>query len=410
MAVVFDSDANIAYVTPSVEAVSGYRPDELIGTTGLDFVHPDDLASGMKDVVQAMVVGETITREWRICRADGTWRWCEFTLTDMSDDPAIRGIVAHFRDVTDRHMADAALRKSEGMFRRAVESTSDGFLAIGPDDRIAAWNPAAERIFGWSANEALGREVSELIVPEEERDLYRSRFERAVAEDMPHLLEAPIEMIAVDRGGRRFPVAVHVVQVDLGGRFQFEAFVRDIGARKELEASLADHGFTDSLTRLPNRTLLGDRLSLAISRLARRSTSIAVLLIDLADMQAVRDNIGDEQADELVVRVAHRLSASVRASDTVARYARDVFVVVTEDLKAPGDAVIIATRLLEVVVTSIRRGGVDIEPDVSIGVAFASSDDVSQEEMLRRADAAMNSARSEGGGRFALYDGSTAAT
>ena len=58
MAVVFDSDGNIAYATPSVEAMSGYRPDELVGTTGLDFVHPEDLATGMQDVVQAMVVGE----------------------------------------------------------------------------------------------------------------------------------------------------------------------------------------------------------------------------------------------------------------------------------------------------------------------------------------------------------------
>jgi diguanylate cyclase (GGDEF)-like protein/PAS domain S-box-containing protein len=356
------------------------------------------------------VVGETITREWRICRADGTWRWCEFTLTDLSNDPSIRGIVAHFRDVTDRHTADAALRESRGVFRRTVELTSDGFLAIGPDDRVAAWNPAAERIFGWSADEALGREVAELIVPEEERELYRSRFDRAVAEDMPHLLEAPFEMIGIDRSGRRFPVEVHVVQVDLGGRFQFQAFVRDIGARKELEAHLADHGFTDSLTKLPNRTLLDDRLSLALSRLARRSTGVAVLLVDLDGMQAVRETLGEEATDELIVRVARRLSGTVRASDTVARYSRDAFVVVAEDLKAPAEAVIIATRLLKGVAASISLADPDLEPRVSIGVAVASSSDVSPQEVLRQADVAMSCAGRNGSERFAVYDERTLTT
>jgi PAS domain S-box-containing protein/diguanylate cyclase (GGDEF)-like protein len=407
MAVVFDSNGNIAYVTPSVESVSGYRPDELVGTTGLDFVHPDDLANGMKDVVQAMVVGETITREWRICRADGTWRWCEFTLTDLSDDPVIRGIVAHFRDVTDRHLADEALRDSERVFRRTVQLASDAFLAIGPDDCIAAWNPAAERIFGWPAEEAFGRKVAELIVPEEERELYLSRFDRAVAEDMPHLLEAPFEMIAMDRTGRRFPVEVHVVQVDLGGRFQFEAFVRDIGPRKELEARLVDHGFTDALTKLPNRTLLGDRLTLAVSRLARRSTGVAVLLLELDGLGALRDSIDEEAADQLIVRVAQRLSGIVRPSDTVARYGPDAFVIVAEDLKEPLEAIIIATRMLEVVVGSVALVGYDLEPGGSVGISYASSRDVSPEQLLRQADVAMNRARKGGGGCFAVYDEAT---
>jgi diguanylate cyclase (GGDEF)-like protein/PAS domain S-box-containing protein len=408
MAVVFDSDGNIVYVTPSVEAVSGFRPDELVGTTGLDFVHPDDLAAGMKEVVHAMIVGETITREWRVCRADGCWRWYEFTLTDMTDDVTIGGIVAHFRDVTDRHLAEAARRESEGLFMRAVELTSDGFLAIGPDNCIAAWNPAAAEIFGWSQDEAMGRDVAELIVPEEERDLYLQRFDRAVVEDMPHLLETPFEMIGVDRTGRRFPVEVHVVKVDLGGRLQFQAFVRDIGKRKEVEARLAEHAFTDSLTKLPNRALLSDRLALAISRLARQSTALGVLLLELDGMKELRDSTDQESADLLVVHVAHRLSGIVRPSDTVARYGSDAFVVVAEDLKEPLEAEIIAARMLELVANSIALEGHEHAPSVNIGIAFSSSRDVWPEELLRQADVAVRHASSEGGARFALYDAMSA--
>jgi diguanylate cyclase (GGDEF)-like protein/PAS domain S-box-containing protein len=403
LAVVYGLDATIAYVTPSLLALSGYGSDELVGTTGLDFVHPDDLAADLPDLEQAMAVGEPITREWRLCLADGSWGWYEFTLTDLSDDPAIRGIVAHFRDVTARHTADAALHESERLFERTVELTSDGFLGVGPDGRITAWNPAATEMFGWSAEEAFGREVGDLIVPEEHRPLYLSRFDRAVVEDMPHLLEAPFEMIAVDRAGRQFPIEVQVVHVDIGGRSQFQAFVRDIGARKQLETRLADHGFTDRLTKLPNRALLGDRLSLAISRLARRSTSVAVLLIDL-DTEEARDIAGDGAADELVGRVAHRLSSAVRASDTVARYGRDEFVIVAEDLSDPVEAVAVATRALDAVSAAMTISGHDLRPNVSIGIVLVTSSEVLPEDALRQAAAATSRAKSKGGRCFSVYD------
>jgi diguanylate cyclase (GGDEF)-like protein/PAS domain S-box-containing protein len=410
IAVVYGLDGTLAYVTPSLAALLGYRADELVGTTGVDFIHPDDLAAAMPDLEQAMAVGETITREWRLCLADGTWGWYEFTLTDLSEDPGIRGIVAHFRDVNDRHATGTTLLERDKRFERTVELTRDGFLAIGPDGRITGWNPAATEMFGWSHDEALGRDVAELIVPEPERQLYLSRFDRAVAEDMPHLLEAPFEMVAVDRTGRQFPVEVQVVQVNLGAQHQFQAFVRDIGARKALEARLADHGFTDSLTKLPNRALLGDRLSLAVSRLARRSTSVAVLLLELDDAQQVRDNLGDEVGDQLVVRVANRLAAAVRASDTVARYARDTFVVVAEDLKEPAQAVSIAHRALETLTAPMSHAGTDIEPSLSIGIALTSSSELSPEDLLRQADAAMTQARREGGGRFVVYGAASRAS
>lgn len=404
LAVVFDSDGTICYVTPSVEAVSGYRVDELLGTTGLDFVHPDDLAADMHDVVQAMAVGATITREWRICRADGSWRWYEFTLTDLPEDPAIRGTVAHFRDVTDRHEADVARRETEGLLRRTVELTSDGFLAIGSDGRITSWNPAAAQLFGWTAEEALGREVSELIVPEEERDLYLDRFRRAVAEDMPRLLEVPFEMITVDRAGRRFPVEVHVVQVDLGGRAQFQAFVRDIGARKEIESQLADYGFTDRLTKLPNRALLDDRITVALARLARRSTTMAVLLVDLDGIQAVRDSLGDVAADQLMVRVAQGLCGTMRASDTVARCSADEFVLVAEDVPGLSEAVLIANRALDAVEAAVALDNHELEPIVRMGIALTSSSNVSAHNVLRHAEAAVLRVKRNGSERFAFYE------
>jgi diguanylate cyclase (GGDEF)-like protein len=120
--------------------------------------------------------------------------------------------------------------------------------------------------------------------------------------------------------------------------------------------------------------------------------------------------MGDAGAGPLIMQVAHRLSGAVRASDTVSRCAHNAFVVVTDDLKAPADAVIIARRLLEAVVASISVAGLEPEPSVSIGVAVTSSSDALPEEVLRQADVAMSAARQQGGGCFTLYEEAASTT
>lgn len=401
IAMVFASDGTIRYVTPSMEAVSGYRADELVGTQGFDFVHPEDLAADLEAVVTAIAVGGSITREWRLCLADGSWAWYEFTLTDLSEEPAIRGIVGHFRDVTARHSADAARRQSELAFTKTVELASDAILAIGPDDRITAWNPAAAALFGWSAEEALGAEVANLLVPPEERERYRQRLRRTLEEELPTLLERPVEMVGMDRSGRTFAVEVTVVQFELGGRWQLQALVRDIDARKETEARLAGHGFTDPLTKLPNRALLHDRLGLALSRLARRPTRLAVMLLALDAAQTETGGALEGTRDELIRAVGRRLAVAIRASDTVARYADEQFVIVAEDLSTVADGEIIAARVLETLSAPLSLAGSEIHPSVSIGMAWAAASNTAAADLLRTAYDAMERARSEGGGKVA---------
>jgi PAS domain S-box-containing protein/diguanylate cyclase (GGDEF)-like protein len=399
IAVVFDSEGTILYVTPSMEAISGYRADELVGTQGFDFVHPDDLEADLDAVTTAISVGGSITREWRLCRGDGSWVWYEFTLTDLTEEPAIRGIVGHFRDVSARHSADDARHKSEMLFRKTVELTSDAILAVGPDGCITDWNPAATELFGWSAEDALGRDVANLLVPPEERTLYLERFRRTIDEELPDLLERPFEMMGMARDGRCFAVEVTVVQFELGGRSQLQALVRDIDARKQTEARLAGRGFTDPLTKLPNRALLHDRLTLALSRMARRPTKVSVMLLAVEPGAADEDGTVVKE-DELILAVARRLSVAIRASDTVARYGDDQFVIVAEDLKDAAAAELIATRVIDTVSVPLPSEAGDIHPVPSIGIAWAESSGTAAADLLRDAYDAMGRARAAGGRRF----------
>ena len=402
IAIVFDSDGTILYVTPSMEAVSGYRADELVGTRGFDFVHPDDLAADLEDVATAIAAGSTITREWRLCLADGSWAWYEFTLTDLRDAPAIRGIVGHFRDVSARHLADAARQESESLLHKTVELASDAILAIGPDDRITAWNPSAAELFGWPAEAALGREVAGLLIPPEDRERYLERLRRVANGEVANLLERPFEMVGMDWSGRRFPVEVSVLQLDLGGRSQLRVLVRDIGPRKQTDARLAGHGFTDPLTKLPNRALLSDRLALALSRMDRRSTKVSVMVLGLDD-GAVTDGVPQEAGDELIVALSGRLSLAIRACDTVARYDEEHFVIVAEDLNEVEDAENIAARVLETLSAPLSLAGRELRPSASIGIAWAEASSTPAGDLLREAFQAMSQARADGGGRYARF-------
>ena len=241
IAAVFDVDGTISYVTSSVEAVSGYSVEELLGTSCWDYLHADDVEAGKADVARMMSAGGTETREWRIRHADGSFGWYEFTLTNLHSHPAVRGTVGNFRDITARHAADSALRESEQRLRRVLEHSSDAFLSVDSDNHITGWNPAAETMFGWTQAEALGRDVAEVLLPQE-RLTSGGRFGKAASAGTPTGLGPVFEMTAVSADGRQFPVELSVVQDNTADQPQFQAFVRDISARKAEQARLHSAG------------------------------------------------------------------------------------------------------------------------------------------------------------------------
>jgi diguanylate cyclase (GGDEF)-like protein/PAS domain S-box-containing protein len=405
IAIIFDVVGTIRFVTPSVESLSGYAPEELIGRRGWDFLHPDDATRDMELVVRCLSVGESVTREWRLLRPDGSWGWFELTLSDLTAHPDIRGIVGNLRDVSARHAAFDAVAQSEQLFRSTVELTSDAFLGVDPDDRITVWNAAAEAMFGWSAREAIGQDLCDLLIPEEDRAVYRSLFERAVAGDFPKFVAHPFEMMGMDRTRRTFPCEVCIVYVDIGGRSQFQAFVRDISARKAAEASLAEQALTDPMTRLPNRALLRDRLTRATARLERRASGyVAVLFVDVDRFKLVNDGLGHEAGDEFIVELSERIVGAVRGVDTVARYGGDEFVVIAEDLSHPREANIIAGRIIAAAHEPLLLRGHELKPRVSLGIAVAAAGQSSPESLVRDADVAMYRAKEQGGGQWMTFD------
>jgi diguanylate cyclase (GGDEF)-like protein len=174
--------------------------------------------------------------------------------------------------------------------------------------------------------------------------------------------------------------------------------------RAEAEAEMRRRALHDPLTGLPNRTLVLDRLAHALASRGRRPATTAVALLDIDRFKTVNDTLGHDAGDQLLLAAAPRLVAAVRPQDTVGRLGGDEFVVVCEGLDDPGDAAVIAARLVRAFDEPFLLSGERHHLTASIGVAVA--DDAASEpgDLLRNADAAMYAAKDRGGGRFETFD------
>lgn len=171
-----------------------------------------------------------------------------------------------------------------------------------------------------------------------------------------------------------------------------------------LEELLTYRALHDPLTRLPNRTLLLDRLGWALARTARHEHAVATLFLDLDRFKAVNDTLGHEAGDRLLVAVTERLRPCLRPADTIARLGGDEFVVVLDEVAQLGDATRVAERLLQALVEPVTIAVQQVYISASIGIALGIAGRDSPAGLLRAADLAMYQAKRRGKGRYAVYD------
>ncbi len=166
-----DGRARLVWASPTLEHVFGYRPDQLIGLSAMEFVHPDDLAGAGRHLEWLnQHPGQPRTTTWRVRHADGTWRWVESVNVNLLEDPDVAAIVASFRDVTERRQTEMALTESEARFRAVVQNSRDVTTLLDPEWRVVWSSPNAGEMLGFDPDALIGTPALDLVHPED-RDM-----------------------------------------------------------------------------------------------------------------------------------------------------------------------------------------------------------------------------------------------
>ena len=318
-------------------------------------------------------------------------------LLHYTHEDLLRLLIFPVTSVTIALMVGALRRKaheSEHVLRCLADAAFEGII-IHAQGEILEVNQSCANMFGYELSEIGARSVLDLFAPES-RDLLANSFRSGSDE--------PFEAVGVRGDGATFTVEVRGKRCSYRGIDARVAAIRDITERKTLEKQLVEEAMRDPLTRLPNRSLFMESLNRALSRAARQKRSLAVLFLDVDRLKSVNDTLGHEAGDRLLIEVGTRLQRCLRAQDIVAQLGEVEFEILLEDIDGPGDATVVAERIVELLREPVRIMGREIRIGASIGIALGGLEKVTPEELLRDADLAMYRTKRTGRGRYMAPD------
>src|SRR6266852_7376299 len=290
--------------------------------------------------------------------------------------------------------------EERGRLVQILEATSDYVGMSDPDGRIIYLNTAGRKLIGAPISGGIDKQIGG-IYPQWARDLIGQEGRPTAARDGVWHGETAI----LDADGAEIPVSeVTIAHNGPDGAIRFfSTIARDMRERKAYEARLQRYANYDSLTNLPNRTLLGDRTLQAIAHARRGGRPAALLVLNLDRFKLVNESYGHGAGDALLKIVADRLRGVVREGDTVARLGADTFAVLAADLARPDDVLAVVRKIQEAMRPSFGLEKRDLHMTVSLGASTYPRDGEEFDILVRNAEAAMHRVRAAGRNGFQFY-------
>ncbi len=402
-----DGRQRLVWVNEAFSRLTGYRLGEALGRSldGLLRSQPAE-QTALARLQTDLRAGRGTRTQVLNRRKDGRELWLDIDVQPLRDAGGqAEGFVAVAADVTERRRVQADLRIAAIAF--------DSLEAIAITDaaqNILRVNPAFTRITGYSAAEAHGQVVGRL--------LRSGRHEPAFYEAMWRQLRDERhwqgEVWNRRKNGQVYPewLSITAVTDEEGAVANYVAVFTDITQKKQADETIHNLAFYDALTELPNRRLMRDRLGQVQASSERHQRPAAVLFIDLDHFKELNDTRGHDVGDRLLVEVARRLQAAVRVNDTVARQGGDEFVVILPDLsEAPAQAAVdaetVAEKLRAVLTQPYVLDEQEWHSSASIGISMLHGNEVSLDEILKRADIAMYESKRSGRNAIRFFDPAT---
>jgi diguanylate cyclase (GGDEF)-like protein/PAS domain S-box-containing protein len=406
--VVVDKDGIISYMGGPSQTSLGYPAEDFVGAPLLSIiptVHPDhrdrvvaeyertSREPGVRSVIEALFL-----------HRDKSWHWLQISSRNLYDDESVAGLVINLRDITTERAAIEELSRSSDRFRVLADLSFDGIMVINAEHEIVYRGGPTPTSLGYDKNDLINTSVLDLInnAHPDDRDRVRAAHYGVMAQ--PHTRDS------LKARFRHVDGSWTWLSVVIENLFHEDAIrglvvsTTDITAQVIAEAELKHQAFHDSLTGLPNRSLLLDRLQHAMARSDRRGGIVGLLFLDLDRFKNINDTLGHAAGDQLLIGVSERLQNVVRDSDTLARLGGDEFVVLGEDAANTEELFTMAERMLESLSDPIPINDGEFFTTASIGVAVAQGSGQDAGTLMRNADAAMYRAKRGGRNRIEAYD------
>jgi diguanylate cyclase (GGDEF)-like protein/PAS domain S-box-containing protein len=407
---VLDLDGRRLYNSPSYKQFFGTETD-LHGTDSFAEVHPEDQERVKQIFRETIQTGIGHEIEYRFVRPDGGVRLMESlggVIRDSNGRVARVVVVSH--DITERKQAEQQLRIAAAAFE-----SQEGMAVTDPNNVVLRINRAFSEITGYTAEEAVGRNMNFLKSDRHDADFYAAMWKAILSQGAWQG-----EIWNRIKNGEVHPHWLTISEVRNGDGVvtHYVGTYLDITERKRMEEQVHLLAFYDPLSRLPNRRLLNDRLSQTMAASKRSGCYAALMFLDLDNFKPLNDAHGHGAGDLLLVLAADRLKSCVRETDTVARFGGDEFVVMISELdvdraesvaQADHIAEKIRSALSEPYLLTLKHEGeadlaIEHHCTVSIGVTLFIDHEASQDDILKWADKAMYQAKNAGRNAIRFYD------
>jgi diguanylate cyclase (GGDEF)-like protein/PAS domain S-box-containing protein len=376
----------------------GYTGAELHRLTTRELTHPDD-RDRHEQLTLELVSNQrsTINDEQRFVRKSGEVFWSK-RMASRVEEPSSSPqphLIEVVEDITAR-------MEFEQRFRETFDHASVGIMHSSLDRRVLMINRKFCDMVGYSADELQHGSVRRIHHPED-TDADQHLEKRLVAGEIDSF---SFEKRYVRKDGSVFWAhrTVSLARDEVGKPKYFIRVIEDISARKQAEQELIQLAHYDVLTSLPNRALFRDRLRQALAQAHRSRGFLAIMFVDLDRFKMINDSLGHAMGDLLLKQVAHRLTACVRASDTVGRLGGDEFGVLLGSLHGPSDANSVAQKILQTCSKPFRLDDHERHVTTSIGISLYPTDGQEEDALIKAADSAMYRAKQSGRNGFHFFN------
>jgi len=400
-----DENYTFAYSSPKVEEMLGYGPSEILGKTPFDFM-PSEEACGISEIFSNFAA---FKKPFAFIENVNIHKTGHQVILETGGAPIFdrngefRGYRGISRNISDRKLAEDALRESEATLRgffnanavqmSVIELGLDDFIYVMPNKQVADF-------FGLSLEEITGRSARELGFSDEVIRYWVEVF-RYFLESRENLT---FEYEFQYRGGDFwFQGSISTIYDSMAERPRFSFAAVDITERKQAEREIQKLAYFDSLTGLPNRALLNDRLNQVLAQSNREGWNVGVLFLDIDRFKWINDTQGHAAGDKLLKSVAERLGSRLRVSDTVARLGGDEFVIILSAVKHEQDISHVTQDIMDALSAPFQLGEQEIFVSASVGIAIFPMDGQDVGSLLRNADTAMYVAKESGRNNYKFF-------